>query len=115
MSLEYTYGNISNLFVRLIGYINLILQFDSYKEDHDEYKKILDFIYKCAVQYEIKRNLDFIDNNELVSIYEKADDLQTKYICNFKMGSESEFSDFVLNLLWDLRIFYKKSLNKELT
>ena len=45
MGLENTYGNISNLFVRLIGYINLILQFDSYKEDHDEYKKILNFIY----------------------------------------------------------------------
>jgi len=45
-----------------------------------------------------------------VAIYEKADELQTKYICNDKVGSESEFSDYVLNLLWDLRVIYKKDM-----
>ena len=110
MNVENNYGNISNLFIRLIGYLNLILQFKSYQEDYDEYNKILDFINKWAVQYETKRNLNFIDNNELVAIYEKADELQTKYICNDKMGSESEFSDYVLNLLLDLRVVYKKNM-----
>lgn len=110
MSIENNYGNISNLFVRLIGYINLILQFESYQEDYSEYNKILEFINKCAVQYETERTLNFIDNNELVTIYEKADELQTKYICNDKMGSESEFSDYVLNLLWDLRVIYKNNI-----
>ena len=87
------------MFVRLIGYLNLILQYDSYMEDYNEYSKILDFINKWALEYENKRNLNFIDNNELIAIYEKADELQTKYICNDKMGSESEFSDYILNLL----------------
>ena len=38
-----------------------------------------------------------------------------KYICNEKMGSESEFSDYVLNLLCDLRVIYKENVdgNKE--
>ena len=110
MNVKNTYENISNLFIRLIGYLNLILQFKSYQEDYDEYNKILNFINKWAVEYETKRNLNFIDNNELVAIYEKSDELQTKYICNDKMGSESEFSDYVLNLLWDLRIIYKKNM-----
>lgn len=110
MNLENNYANISNLFVRLIGYLNLILEFESYQEDYNEYNKILNFINKCAVEYEYKRNLRFIDNSKLVDIYEKADLLQTKYICNDKMGSESEFSDYVLNLLWDLRIIYKKNI-----
>ena len=109
------YGNISNLFVRLIGYINLILKFESFKEDYNEYKEMLDFINKWAVLYEKTRNLNFINNDELVNIYEKADELQTKYICNEKMGSESEFSDYVLNLLCDLRVIYKENVegNKE--
>lgn len=107
MDIENNYGNISNLFVRLIGYINLILQFESYKENYSDYREILNFINKWTVQYEKQRNLKFIDNNDLVAIYEKSDKLQTKYICNEKVDSESEFSYYVLNLLWDLRIVYK--------
>lgn len=48
----------------------------------------------------------------MIAIYEKADELQTKYICNEKIESESEFSDYVLNLLWDLRIIYKKNISE---
>ena len=104
------YGTVSNLFVRLIGYINLILQFKSYQEDYDKYKEILSYINNWAVLYEKTRNLKFINNDDLVDIYEKADELQTKYICNDKMESESEFSDYVLNLLCDLRVVYKKDM-----
>ena len=75
MSVENSYGNILNLFVRLIGYLNLILQFDSYQEDYDKYNMILSYIYKWAVLYEMERNLDFIDNNDLIAIYETADEL----------------------------------------
>ena len=86
-----TYGKISALFVRLIGYINLILQFESYEDGFDDYNMILDFIYKSAVTYEKERNLSFINNSELVEIYELSDRLQTKFICNDNLGSESEF------------------------
>lgn len=110
MSIENSYGNISNIFVRLIGYLNLILKFESYKDDFDKYNEILDFINDCTIKYENKRNLNFINNDKLIAIYEMADDLQTKYICNDKIGSESEFSDYVLNLIWDLRVIYKKNI-----
>lgn len=112
MNVENNYGYISNLFVRLIGYLNLILQFDSYKDDYNEFNKILDNINKWAVKYEKTRNLNFIDNKDLVTIYKKSDELQTKYNCNNKIGSESEFSDYVLNLIWDLRVVYKKMLDE---
>ena len=79
------YGNISNLFVRLIGYINLILKFETFKEDYNEYKEILNHINNYAVLYEKTRSLKFINNDELVKVYEKSDELQTKYICNDKM------------------------------
>lgn len=110
MEINNNYGDISNLFIRLIGYLNLILKFKSYQEDYDNYKEILDFINNWAVLYEKNRTLNFINNNDLINIYEKADDLQTKYICNNKMGSESEFSDYVVNLIWKLRIHYKKCI-----
>ena len=107
------YGNISNLFVRLIGYINLILKFETFKEDYNEYKEILNHINNYAVLYEKTRSLKFINNDELVKVYEKADELQTKYICNDKMKSESEFSDYVLNLLCDLRVKYKEEMEED--
>lgn len=110
MDIECSYGNVSNIFVRMIGYLNLILQFESYQEDHGEYGNILNIINKWAVQYEQSRNLNFISNNDLVNIYDKLDDLQTKYICNDKMGSESEYSDYVVNLFWNLRVIYKKCM-----
>ena len=89
---------------------NLILKFKSYEEDYSEYNKILSFINEWAVQYENKRTLNFINNKDLIAIYEMADNLQTKYICNNKIGSESEFSDYIVNLLWNLRVIYKKNL-----
>lgn len=60
--------------------------------------------------YEKERNLKFINNNDLIRIYKIADDLQTKYICNDNMGNESEYSDYVLNLIWELRICYKNDM-----
>ncbi len=113
MNVKNDYSHIFNLFVRLVGYLNLILLYESYKEDRDKFKNILNYINKWAVIYEKERNLKFINNNDLIYIYKNADDLQTKYICNDNMGSESEFSDYVLNLIWDLRVAYKKNIEGE--
>ena len=102
-----SYANINETFIKLIGYLNLILYFDAYKDDFDEYKYILSIITEWAVEYEKTRKLEFINNDILISIYEKSDELQTKYICNDKVGSESEFSDYIVNLIWQLRVIYK--------
>lgn len=101
------YGEVLDTFIRLIGYLNLILRFKTYQEDYSSYNEILDIIEKWAVEYEKGRNLNFINNEILKNIYEKADILQTKYICNNNIGSESEFSDYVVNLIWNLRVYYK--------
>ena len=90
--------------------MNLTLLYESYKEDHDKFKDILNYINKWTVIYEKERNLKFINNNDLIRIYKIADDLQTKYICNDNMGNESEYSDYVLNLIWELRICYKNDM-----
>ena len=101
------YVNITETFVKSIGYLNYILNFNTYEEDFKQYKEVLLIILKWAVEFEKCRNLDFIDNEVLISVYEIVDDLQTKYICNDTMGSESEFSDYIVNLIWQLRVIYK--------
>lgn len=110
MNVKNDYSHIFNLFVRIAGYLSLILLYESYKEDHDKFKDILNYINKWAVIYEKERTLKFINNNDLIRIYKIADDLQTKYICNDNMGNESEYSDYVLNLIWELRICYKNDM-----
>ncbi len=105
---EPTYANINETFVKLMGYIAFILKFDSYKESYDEYNDILSIIGTWAVKYEKSRDLSFISPTQLSEIYKRIDDLQTKYICNDAMGSESELSDYVVNWMWRLRVIYKK-------
>lgn len=104
---EPIYTNIINNFINLIGYLNLILNFDSYKESFDEYQQVLFKIINWSVEYERNRDLSFLSFEELEKTYNILDNLQTKYICNDLLGSESEFSDYVLNLFWDLRVIYK--------
>lgn len=115
MKLDNSFDNVSNLFARLIGYLNLIIQLDSYKENHKDYSEILNLVENYAIKYIKVQNLSFIKNEELIYIYEKADELQTKYICssNINIGEESEFSDYVVNLLCDLRIIYKKNFERK--
>lgn len=106
---EPTYANIHETFVKLIGYITYILKFDSYKKSYVEYSDILSKITMLAVNYEKNSDLSFISSNELTEIYERLENLQTKYICNDNMGSESEFSDYVVNWMWHLMVLSKNS------
>ena len=109
---EPIYANINEIFIELMGYITFILKFDSYKESYDEYNDILSTIGVWAVKYEKRRDLSFVSPTELSEIYKRIDDLQTKYICNDTMGSESELSDYVVNWMWRLRVIYKKFLDE---
>lgn len=104
---EPIYANINETFVKLLGYITYILNYDSYKKSHSEYNDILSTIVIWAVKYEKNRDLSFITLNNLNELYKKIENLQTKYICNENMGSESEFSDYVVNWMWHLMVLYK--------
>ena len=54
-------------------------------------------------------NLRFIDYGKSDKIYAILDELQTKYICNDLMGSESEFSDYALNWMQHLVTIIKNN------
>ena len=103
-----TYENIKECFFYIIGYINMILQYQSYNESFDEYRNILLIVTKWMINYEESRDISLINHVELLEIYKKLDNLQTKYTCNVNMGKESELSDYVLNWMWDL-MYLRKS------
>ena len=110
---EPIYANINESFVKLMGYITYILKFDSYKESYSEYSDILSTITMWAVNFEKSRDLSFISSTELTEIYKRIENLQTKHICNDNMGSESEFSDYVVNWMWHLMVLNKKNIEKK--
>ena len=106
------YNDVKNCFFNIIGYITMILQYDSYKESHEEYRKILDIISKWLIIYEEKRDLSLINHKKLLDIYKRLDNLQTKYMCNDNMGDEDEFSDYAVNWMWDLMCLRKKQIER---
>ena len=107
------YSNILKTFINLIGFLKVITNFDSYSKDKKEFNNILETITNWMVKYEKERNLLFIDISVLENIYEKLDNFQTYYVCNNLLGSESEFSDFVLNWMQHLVIITKKEIEGE--
>ena len=101
------YEEIKECFFNIIGYITMILQYDSYHESYNDYQKILNKISKMLVLYEEKRNIMLINEKELLDLYNKLDNLQSKYISNENMGKENELSDYVVNWMWDLMYIRK--------
>ena len=106
---EYNYSDILNTFVNLIGYLKIITDFNSYNESKNQYENILNIVTEWMVKFEKNRNLNFIDYKELNKMYTTLDELQTKYICNDLMGSESEFSDYALNWMQHLVTIIKNN------
>lgn len=108
-----THGDIIETFVNIMGYINYVLNFETYKESFDEYKNVLSQITKWAVIYEKKKDLSVIDLEKIHNLYLKTDQLHTKYSCNELMGSESEFSDYIRNWIFHLMVILKKNRVEE--
>ena len=104
---EPVYKNIIETFLHLIGYISLILNFQSYSKAFNEYKNILPKINKWESKYEINRDLTFINQAEILEMYKKLNDLQTEYVCNSSLGNESKLADYVVNWMWHLMILRK--------
>ena len=82
-------ANIEVAFSRLIGSLAIMKVLESYKESHDEIKKLLDIIVNWGAKFQINRDLSFIDSKELLDIYYRLDDLKDKY---FSRGNDKEIN-----------------------
>lgn len=101
------YEEIKECFFNIIGYIAMILQYDSYHDGFNEYQEILNKITKMLITYEENRDITMINEKELLDLYNKLDNLQSKFICDDKIGKENELSDYAVNWMWDLMYIRK--------
>ena len=103
------HDEVKKCFFNIIGYITMILQYDSYSEAHSDYQNALDTISKMLILYEKKRNIALINEKDLLDLYNQLDALQTQYIYNKNMGSECELSDYAVNWMWNL-MYVRKNI-----
>lgn len=100
-------------FARLIGPLSIMSVLNSYKEDFQEIKKILDIVINWGAVFQEENSLNFITSEKLLNIYYKLDSLKDKYLYDDKIGDESELSDEVTIWMWELMKLRKKSIELE--
>ncbi len=100
-------------FARLIGPLSIMSVLNSYKEDFQEIKKILDTVINWGAVFQEENSLSFITSEKLLDIYYKLDSLKDKYLYDDKIGDESELSDEVTIWMWELMELRKKSIELE--
>ena len=103
-------SNIEVTFSRIIGPLSIMSVLDSFKTSHDEIKDLLITIVTWGASFIMKKNLDFIDSDLLLSVYERLDKLKEKFLFDTSLGDESELSDEVV--IWMLEFM---NLRKKLT
>lgn len=96
-------------FNKLIGYLELIISFDSYKNARKEYEEILITVKKWYEYYIENINLNIIEPTKINEVYEKLEDLKTEWLFSKELGSESELSDQVVIWIIELMKLRKNS------
>ena len=106
-------NSIQIAFARLIGPLTIMSALDSYKAKHDEIKKILDIIIKWGAKFEIEQNLDFIESDELLNVYERINNLNIEFLYSPKLGNESFLSDEIAIWIWQIMELRKELITEE--
>lgn len=101
---------IRECFFNIVGYITMILEYDSYRDGYSDYQDVLKKITKMLLMYEETKDITLINEKELLDLYNKVDNLQTKFICDSNMDKESELCDYVVNWMWDLMYIRKTKI-----
>ncbi len=75
---------------------------ESYKEAHRDYKELLSIILKWSADYMVTRKLSLIHHEELLDVYNKLEELKTKWLFDAKLGEESELTDEIVIWMWEV-------------
>lgn len=103
---EPDYNNIRFAFDRLIGPLAIATMYEQFEDKKKDYLKILPIIIKWASEFETKKTLVYIDNNEILAIYNKLEELNDELVCEV----DSEISDQIVIWLWSLMELRKKQI-----
>ena len=103
---EPNYNNIRFAFDRLIGPLATATMYEQFEDKKNDYSKILPIIIKWSSEFEIKKTLVYIDHNEILSVYNKLEELNDELVCEV----DSEISDQIVIWLWSLMVLRKKQI-----
>ena len=80
----------------LIGYLNLVIHMDSYKDVKEEYLSILNIISDWVNDYLKNHHLNNISSQDIYKIYNRIDLIREKKLFDKNIGDEKSFSDEIL-------------------
>ena len=104
-----SYYNIRLTFDKIIGNLATATLYKPFNEKQKEYKNILPTIIKWSADYELKRNLAFINHEKLLELYNKLVDL------NDEIGYEveTEIAEQLVYWYWNLMVRRKSQIEKK--
>lgn len=97
-------------FARLIGPLSIMSVLESYKEEHEEIKELLNIIIKWGADFELKQTLSFISREDILNVYYRLDELKDKFLFDNRLGNEGELSDEVVIWMWAIMELRKKQI-----
>ena len=103
-------GEIDIAFARLIGPLATMGVLDSFKDDREEIKNLLDIVVNWSAEFQLKRELSFISREELLGIYERIEKIKDKYVYDISLGDENELSDEISIWMWQIMELRKKQI-----
>ncbi len=97
--------NVRNIAI-LLGYLNIVINLEKYKDVKEDYVNILKEISKLAAYYIENHNFNNLTSSQLKELWYKIDTLREKKLFDKNIGDEASFSDEVL--IWYEIVFLKK-------
>lgn len=107
-------GEIDIAFARLIGPLAIMNELKSYESSKEEIHNILNIIIKWGVEFQSSQNLFFINDDEILNIYNRLDALKDKFLFDDNLGLESELSDEVVIWIYELMKLRKIQIEGEI-
>lgn len=95
MNLDY-YKKAFKHFVIILGYIDVLNQFDSFSDIMQEYKEIQVELLQWIEYYYTHKNFDIITYEKSFEIHQLLDDIKEKKLFDKKIGNESILTDEIL-------------------
>ena len=103
---EPNYNNIRFAFDRLIGPLATATAYEQFKDRKKDYSEILPIIIKWSEEFETKKTLVYIDHNEILSVYNKLEELNDELVYEV----DSEISYQIIIWIWSLMVLRKKQI-----
>ena len=102
--------NIEVAFFRVIGPLTLMSKMDYFKKSHDEINTLLESIVTIAIRFEKEHNLNFLDPEKLLNIYDRFEKIKEEYLYD----EDNELSDEIVIWYWEIMNLRKKLIEMEL-